>query len=82
MPKPEKAPLTETRIDKWLWAARFYKTRSLAAAAVPGGKVRISGGRAIASRLVRQGEQLLSARGDLAFDVLIVDMSGNRGRAC
>jgi len=81
MPKPEKSPLTETRIDKWLWAARFYKTRSLAAAAVKGGKVRINGGRAKASRMVRQGDQLHIARGDLAFELMIDEVSDKRGPA-
>ena len=81
MPKPEKAPLTETRIDKWLWAARFYKTRSLAAAAVKGGKVRINGGRAKASRMVKQGDQLHITRGDLAFDLTIELISDKRGPA-
>ena len=81
MPKPEKAPLTETRIDKWLWAARFYKTRSLAAAAVKGGKVRINGGRAKPSRMVKHGDQLLITRGDLTFDLSIELVSDKRGPA-
>ena len=81
MPKPEKAPLTETRIDKWLWAARFYKTRSLAAAAVKGGKVRINGGRAKASRMVRHGDLLHITRGDLSFDLTIELISDKRGPA-
>ena len=81
MPKPEKSPLTETRIDKWLWAARFYKTRSLAAAAVKGGKVRINGGRAKPSRMVKHGDQLHIARGDLSFDLTIEFISDKRGPA-
>lgn len=81
MPKHEKAPLTETRIDKWLWAARFYKTRSLAAAAVKGGKVRINGGRAKPSRMVKHGDQLHIARGDLSFDLTIEFISDKRGPA-
>jgi hypothetical protein len=53
------------RIDKWLWAARFYKTRSLAAEAVNGGKVEINDGRAKPSRAVRVGDKLCIHRGPL-----------------
>ena len=81
MPKPEKSPLIDTRIDKWLWAARFYKTRSLAAAAVKGGKVRVNGGRAKPSRMVKHGDQLHIARGDLSFDLTIEFISDKRGPA-
>jgi len=59
------------RIDKWLWAARFFKTRSLAAAAVKGGKVRVDGGRTKPSRLVKGGDQLQIQRGDFSFDITI-----------
>jgi ribosome-associated heat shock protein Hsp15 len=81
MPKPEKSPLIDTRIDKWLWAARFYKTRSLAAAAVKAGKVRINGGRAKPSRMVKHGDQLHITRGDLSFDLTIEFISDKRGPA-
>jgi ribosome-associated heat shock protein Hsp15 len=81
MPKPEKSPLIDTRIDKWLWAARFYKTRSLAAAAVKAGKVRINGGRAKPSRMVKHGDQLHITRGDLSFELTIEFISDKRGPA-
>jgi len=81
MPKPEKAPLTEARIDKWLWAARFYKTRSLAATAVKGGKVRVNGGRAKPSRMVKQSDRLHITRGDVSFDITIELISDTRGPA-
>ena len=81
MPNQLKAPLTETRIDKWLWAARFFKTRSLAASAVKGGKVRVNGGRAKASRMVKHGDDLHITRGDVVFDITIERISDKRGPA-
>jgi len=71
MPNLKQTPPNNVRIDKWLWAARFYKTRSLAAAAVKGGKVRVNGGRAKSSRLVMGGDQLHLQRGDFSFDITI-----------
>ncbi len=53
----------EIRIDKWLWAARFFKTRSLAAEAVVGGKIEVNGGRPKSSRIIRIGDQLIVRRG-------------------
>jgi len=69
---------SETRIDKWLWAARFFKTRSLAAAAVKGGKVRVNGGRSKPSRLVKVGDQLHIQRGVFLFDITITVIAEKR----
>jgi ribosome-associated heat shock protein Hsp15 len=69
------------RIDKWLWAARFFKTRSLAAEAVAGGKVEVSGARAKPSRIVRPGDQISIRRGPYEWTVTVKELSRQRGPA-
>ena len=63
--------LESIRIDKWLWAARFFKTRSLASRAVSGGLVQIAEQRVKASRRLRRGETVHIRRGTQAWDVLV-----------
>jgi ribosome-associated heat shock protein Hsp15 len=65
------------RLDKWLWAARFFKTRGMAQQAIKGGKVEINGASPKASRLVRVGDRLEITKGALRFDVT-VDAIGQR----
>jgi len=69
------------RIDKWLWAARFFKTRSLAADAVSGGKVEINGERAKPSRSVRLGDKLCVRRGPYEWIIVVKEVSRLRGPA-
>ena len=69
------------RLDVWLWAARFFKTRSLAKQAVETGKVDVGGQRAKASRLVRVGDALRVARGEEVFVVEVRGLSESRGPA-
>lgn len=69
------------RVDRWLWAARFFKTRSLATAAVEGGKVHLNGGRVRASHALRSGDQLRIRRGPEEFEVRVLALSGRRGLA-
>ncbi len=66
------------RIDKWLWAARFFKTRSMAAQAVSGGKVHVSGARVKPARAVVSGEELRIRRGEVEFTVIVQGVSGKR----
>ena len=52
------APVTKVRLDRWLWAARFYKTRSIAVLAVKGGKVHVNSERAKAAKMVVVGDEV------------------------
>jgi ribosome-associated heat shock protein Hsp15 len=66
------------RIDVWLWAARFFRTRSLAKQAVTTGKVEVDGQRAKPSRLVRLGDHIAIARGDERFEIEVLGLSDVR----
>lgn len=73
--------MTETdkfRLDKWLWAARFFKTRSLAADAIDGGKVRVDGTRAKAAKEVRVGNEIRITRPDGEWTVVVRALSIQR----
>lgn len=69
------------RIDKWLWAARFYKTRSLATEAVEGGKVHVNGDRVKAARPLKAGDRLRIRRGTDEHEVVVLGLSEQRGPA-
>lgn len=70
-----------TRIDSWLWAARFFKTRSLAKQAIEGGKVRVDGTRAKPSKTVQAGSRLDIQKGDQQWTVVVEGLSSKRGPA-
>ena len=72
---------TAVRLDLWLWAARFYRTRSLAKQAIDTGKVDVGGQRAKASRTVRAGDAMRIVRGDEAFEIVVTGVSDERGPA-
>lgn len=69
------------RIDKWLWAARFFKTRSLATAAVDNGKVQLNGDRIKPARSVRAGDTLEIDNGATEWQVVVRNLSDVRGSA-
>lgn len=69
------------RLDKWLWAARFYKTRSLAAQAIDSGKVRVGAERVKKSRTVAVGEELSIRSGPYERAVVVRALSEVRGAA-
>ncbi|HEY5970386.1 MAG TPA: RNA-binding S4 domain-containing protein [Pseudoxanthomonas sp.] len=77
----QDASSDSTRLDIWLWAARFFKTRSLAKQAVETGKVEVGGQRAKPSRTVRTGDVLKIVRGEEHFEVSILALSEQRGPA-
>ncbi len=69
------------RIDKWLWAARFYKTRSVAQAAVEGGKVKLNGERVKPAKEVRTGDQLDMTIAVQDWTITVLALSDKRGPA-
>ena len=70
-----------TRIDIWLWAARFFKTRALAKQAIETGKVEVNDQVCKPSRAVHAGDRLRITRGDERFDVQVAGLSEQRGPA-
>ena len=74
-------PPTRVRVDKWLWAARFFKTRSLASEAVAGGHVQIGEVRVKPSKEVRVGDRLVVRRGALEWTVDVRALADKRGSA-
>ena len=80
MSGPESQP--GARLDVWLWAARFFKTRSLAKQAIEGGKVEVGGATvAKASKLVHEGDLLVVRRGEERFELRVLGLSEARGPA-
>ncbi len=68
-----------TRLDKWLWAARFFKTRGLAAEAIDGGKVEVNGDRAKRSRTLQVGDRVRIRLGPYEHFITVDDTSDRRG---
>jgi ribosome-associated heat shock protein Hsp15 len=73
--------MDNVRIDKWLWAARFFKTRSLASDAVDNGKVRLGGERIKPARAVKPGDLLAIDNGAENWEVTVMGISDKRGAA-
>jgi len=69
------------RLDKWLWAARFYKTRALAQAAIEAGHVRLDGARVKPAKGVKPGDRLDIVLGDLCWSLTVAVLSERRGPA-
>ena len=73
--------VSQVRLDTWLWAARFFKTRALAAQAVDGGKVELNGARAKRAKPVQPGDRLRVRRGPFEYHVTVRGLSARRGSA-
>ncbi len=69
------------RVDKWLWAARFYKTRSLSAEAVEGGKVQVNGERVKSAKGLKTGDAVSVRNGPYAWEITVLALSERRGSA-
>ncbi|MDQ3259897.1 MAG: RNA-binding S4 domain-containing protein [Pseudomonadota bacterium] len=69
------------RIDKWLWAARFFKTRSIATDAVEGGKIKLHGERPKPAKAIKTGDQLEVRSGPFTFEITVLALSDRRGPA-
>lgn len=74
-------PPEEVRLDRWLWAARMFRTRALARAAIAGGKVRVDGQPARPSRRVRPGMRITVRRGPEPEELEVLALSDRRGPA-
>ena len=68
----------KVRLDRWLWAARFFKTRSLAVEAIKGGRVTVNGLRAKPARQISRGERLSIRKGQLQFEIEVLGLSEKR----
>lgn len=72
---------TSVRLDKWLWAARFFKTRAIASHAISGGKVHLDGQRAKASRLVKIDDCYEISRGQDRLQIIVLKLAQRRASA-
>ena len=77
----DPAAPARVRLDKWLWAARFYRTRSLAALAITAGHVRVDDQRIKPSRIAAAGDRLVLRRDGLVWDIVVLALSERRGDA-
>lgn len=71
----------KVRLDKWLWAARFYKTRALSAEAIAGGKIEVNGERAKRSKLIQSGDTMRIRMGPYEHIIDVTGVSSTRGSA-
>lgn len=69
------------RLDKWLWAARFYKTRALAAEAIAGGKVQVNGDRVKRAKELKEGDEIRIRQGPYEHLIVVRSLSDRRGPA-
>ena len=73
--------MERVRIDKWLWAARFFKTRAAATEAVLGGHVQVGGDRVKPAKEIRAGDRIDVRRGEISWTVVVTGIADRRGSA-
>ena len=73
--------MDRVRVDKWLWAARFFKTRSAAQAAIEGGKVKLNGERTKPAKDLKAGDRLTIHIGAYDWEITVLKLSAQRGPA-
>jgi ribosome-associated heat shock protein Hsp15 len=73
--------MERVRLDKFLWAARFYKTRSISTEAIDGGKVRVNGDRVKPAKEVKAGDRIELRAGDSEYTILVKALADKRGSA-
>jgi ribosome-associated heat shock protein Hsp15 len=71
--------VSSVRLDTWLWAARFFRTRAVAAAAIDGGKVEVNGARAKRSKLLSLGDEVRVRKGPFEYRIAVRGLSERRG---
>ncbi|NNG15004.1 MAG: hypothetical protein HKM89_00900 [Gemmatimonadales bacterium] len=74
-------PEDTVRLDRWLWASRFFKTRALAVQAIDGGRVQVEGQRVKRAKAVRVGDRIRIRQGPYEWQVMVRGLSERRGRA-
>ena len=75
------SPSQSVRLDKWLWAARFFKTRALAAEAIDGGTVDVNGDRAKRAKMVQASDEIRLRQGHLEWQLRVKEVAERRGSA-
>lgn len=81
MSKPPAPATTDTRADVWLWAARFFRTRSLAKQAIDGGRIDVNDAGCKPAKTLRVGDRLKIGRGEERLEVEVLALSDRRGPA-
>ena len=75
----DQRPVAHIRLDRWLWAARLFKTRALAARAIAAGRVQVNGARAKAAKAVQVGDRVRVRKGPYEFQLVVRGLSARRG---